>query len=81
LANITLAAGSSCTLTTTFAPLSGQSLYDNGVAIGTANIGSNGVVSSPVTNVSKGQHTYPAKYAGTTNYAAATSASSTITAY
>jgi hypothetical protein len=67
-------------------PLSGVpsgavTFYDNGAAIGTASIGSNGAVSFAAVNVSKGQHTYSATYAGTTNYAAATSGSSTITSY
>jgi hypothetical protein len=86
--NYNPAAGSSITLAgTATTPSSGIppgsiTLYDGAVAIGTAPItAGTGAVTYTVTNIARGSHTYSAKYAGSTNYAAATSASSVVTAH
>jgi hypothetical protein len=82
-----LTAGSTITLTVTAStPQSGVppgsvAFYDNGAALGSAPIGSNGVATYPVASVPKGTNTYTAKYAATANYAAATSDSATVTAH
>lgn len=81
-----LAAGSSLTISgTATTPNSGippgsVTVYDNGVAIGTAAIGATGNISYNVTNIAKGSHKYYATYSGSSNYSAATSATSTVTA-
>jgi hypothetical protein len=62
-------------------PVGTVTVYDNGTALGHVSVGSNGQVSFAIPDVAKGQHTYSAKFEGTSNYASATSASVTITAY
>jgi hypothetical protein len=81
-----LASGSSLTIAgTATTPNSGVpqgsvSLYDNGVAIGTAPIGAGGAISYNISSIAKGSHTYSAIYPGSSNYTAANSGSSTVTA-
>jgi hypothetical protein len=81
-----LAAGSSLTISgTATTPNSGippgsVTVYDNGVAIGTAAIGASGNISYNVSNIAKGSHKYYASYPGSSDYSAATSRSSTVTA-
>jgi hypothetical protein len=62
-------------------PSGSVTFYDNGTAIGSSTIGANGAVSYTISSIAKGLHTFSASYAGNTNYAAATSGSSFITAY
>jgi hypothetical protein len=62
-------------------PQGSVTIFDGGTAIGTAPIGAQGGISYTVTGVSKGSHTYSAKFAGTSNYTASTSGSATVTAY
>jgi beta-lactam-binding protein with PASTA domain len=82
-----LAPGSSITLTVAAStPQSGMppgsvTFYDNGTALGTATIGSNGVATYAVARIAKGINTYTARYAATLNYAAATSNSAAVTAH
>jgi hypothetical protein len=81
-----LAAGSSLTISgSATTPNSGSpsgsvTVYDNGTAIGTAPIGTGGSISYSVSNISKGAHKYSASYPGSTDYSAATSGSSSVTA-
>jgi len=81
-----LAAGSSLTISgTATTPNSGipsglVTISDNGVAIGTAPIGAGGAISYNVSNIAKGSHRYSASYGGLTDYSAATSGTSNVTA-
>jgi hypothetical protein len=81
-----LAAGSSLTISgTATTPNSGipsglVTISDNGVAIGTAPIGAGGAISYNVSNIAKGSHRYSASYGGSTDYSAATSGTSNVTA-
>ena len=82
-----LAHGSNLTLSGTLvtpnsgSPIGSVTFYDNGTAIGTSTVGANGNVSLTATNVTKGPHSYSAKYAGSANYTAASWGTASITAY
>jgi hypothetical protein len=82
-----VASGSPITLTVTArTPQSGMptgsvTFYDNGTALGTATIGSNGVATYPVASIPRGINTYTARYTATADYAAATSNSAPVTAH
>jgi hypothetical protein len=81
-----LAAGSALTIsgkattTNSGSPSGSVTIYDNGVAIGSSPIGASGAISYNVSNITKGSHKYSASYPGSSNYTAATSAASTVTA-
>jgi len=84
----TPAAGTSVTLSgTATTPISGipagsVTFYDGTTAIGTSAINaSTGALSYTVASITKGSHSYSAKYAGSTDYTAATSATSVVTAH
>jgi 6-phosphogluconolactonase (cycloisomerase 2 family)/sugar lactone lactonase YvrE len=86
--NYNPAAGSSVTLSgTATTPSSGiptgsVTFYDGTAVIGTSAINaSTGAVSYTVVGITKGSHSYSAKYAGSTNYTAATSGTSVVTAH
>ena len=81
------AAGSSISITgTASTPSSGVptgtvTVYDNNTALGTAPIAANGSFAYPVTKIAKGSHSYYASYLGSTDYAAAKSATVSVTAH
>ncbi len=82
-----LAAGSPVSLTVKASssqsgvPPGSVTFYDNGRTLGSGAIGSNGVATYSVAKISKGTHTYTAKYAATANFGAATSGSAVVTAH
>jgi hypothetical protein len=81
-----LASGSPLTISgTATTPTSGippgsVTVSDNNASIGSAAIGGTGAVSYKVASIAKGAHSYHISYAGSPNYAAASSASFTVTA-
>jgi hypothetical protein len=62
-------------------PSGSVTIYDNNLSIGTAAIGNNGAFTYPIGNIAKGSHGYYASYTGTTDYAAAKSATVSVTAH
>ncbi len=82
-----LAAGSPVSLTVKASssqsgvPPGSVTFYDNGRTLGSGAIGRNGVATYSVAKISKGTHTYTAKYAATANFGAATSGSAVVTAH
>ncbi len=85
--NYNPATGSSISITgTASTPNSGVptgtvTVYDNNTSLGTAPIAANGAFTYPVSNIAKGSHSYYASYLGSTDYAAAKSATVSVTTH
>jgi sugar lactone lactonase YvrE/uncharacterized protein (DUF2345 family) len=81
-----LASGSALTISgsattpTSGTPTGTVTVYDNNVAIGSAPIGNTGTISYKLASIAKGTHSYRIGYAGSANYAAASSGSASVTA-
>jgi hypothetical protein len=60
-------------------PASGTvSFFDNGVALGSGDLASDGSASLTLSSLSAGQHSLTAQYAGSSNYSTATSQTVTV---
>jgi hypothetical protein len=81
-----LQSGSSLTLTATASspqsgtPTGSVTFYDNGTAIGTIAT-SDGIATSTIGSITKGQHSFSAVFAGGSNFLGATSKEAIVTAY